>query len=451
MPVYNVTSRSIVQQTSLRQDISFRKGQAAAEPARTSPVTGKILKNQNRTNLNAYLFTNLAVVGILLIGLWNRKPVWDVSIRFPNLLLILIIINTVLIFRETILAAGAVKPGKNRSRSRIARKRSKNLNELRAILKNAEQIDESLLKKTLARLQELSGSETTALYILEKNQCRMLDSAGEIPAPLVGSRFIFKGETLSLKFPGNLGEEDLGKPAGRAISFKSAITRLELTVLPLILKNERTGLCVFSSRENHKTPPISLVSTALYLETLMTLIESEKEGDDRRYLDKSTGLLRFSCFADSFETEVERSERYKQEMSLLTISIKNLASLSKEEKSGAGKNLAASLKQSLRRLDLMFCGEKEGEYLAILTETGIQVAGIVATRIQKTFAKLNEKNDFISKNAVSIRIGAATYPADATHGQGLLEKSHESMLEADHADSGFKAYSEPADSETVKE
>jgi len=409
------------------------------------------LKNQNRTNLNAYLFTNLAVVGVLLIGLWNRKPVWDVSIRFPNLLLILIIINTVLIFRETILAAGAVSPVKARSRNRMARKRSRNLNELRAILKNTEQIDESLLKKTLIRLQELSGSETVALFILEKNQCRQIDAAGEIPAPLVGGRFIFKGDTLSLKFPGNLGEEEIGKSAGRAISFKSAITRLELTVLPLSLKNEKTGLCVFSSRENHKLPPISLVSTALYLETLLTLIESEKDGDDRRYLDKSTGLLRFSCFADSFETEVERSERYKQEMSLLTISIKNHTSLADDEKNAIGKTMAASLKQSLRRLDLMFCGEHAGEYLAILTETGVQVAGIVAQRIQKSFAKLNEKNDFISKNSVSVRIGAATYPADATHGQGLLEKSHESMLEADNTESGFKAYSEPVDSEPVKE
>lgn len=409
------------------------------------------MKNQNRTNLNAYLFTNLAVVGVLLIGLWNRKPVWDVSIRFPNLLLILVIINTVLIFRETILAAGAVRPAKSKTRNRIARKRSRNLNELRAILKNAEQIDETLLKKTLTRLQELSGSETVALYILEKNQCRQVEAAGEIPVPLVGSRFLFKGDILTLKFPGNLGEEDLGKTAGRALSFKSTITRLELTVLPLTLKNQKTGLCVFSSRENHKTPPISLVSTALYLETLLTLIESEKEGDDRRYLDKTTGLLRFSCFADSFETEVERSERYKQEMSLLSISIKNLTRLSDEEKNIAGKNLAASLKQSLRRLDLMFCGETDGEYLAILTETGVQVAGIVAQRVQKSFAKLSEKNDFMSKNGIVIRIGAATYPTDATHGQGLLEKSRESLLEADTTESGFKAYSEPVEAESEKE
>lgn len=391
------------------------------------------------------------MVGVLLIGLWNRKPVWDVSIRFPNLLLILVIINTVLIFRETILAVGAVRPAKSKTRNRIARKRSRNLNELRAILKNAEQIDETLLKKTLARLQELSGSETVALYILEKNQCRQVEAAGEIPVPLVGSRFLFKGDMLSLKFPGNLGEEELGKPAGRALSFKSTITRLELTVLPLILKNEKTGLCVFSSRENHKTPPISLVSTALYLETLLTLIENEKEGDDRRYLDKATGLLRFSCFADSFETEVERSERYKQEMSLLSISIKNLTGLSDEEKGIAGRNLAASLKQSLRRLDLMFCGEREGEYLAILTETGVQVAGIVAQRVQKSFAKLSEKNDFLSKNGIVIKIGAATYPTDATHGQGLLEKSRESLLEADTAESGFKAYSEPVEAEPEKE
>lgn len=404
---------------------------------------GKILKGRNRTNLNAYLFTNLVVVGILLIGLWNRKPVWDVSIRFPNLLLILIILNTVLIFREVILVAGTAGSAPAKSRQKRARKRSRNLNELRAVLKNSDLIDESTLNQAITRLQEITRCETVALYILENNQCRLLSSAGEIPPALNGSRFLLKNDMLGIKFPGNLGEEEIGKitPASKPFTFKSAVTRLELTALPLSLKTSKIGLCVFSSREGHKTPPISLASTALFLETLLTLIESEKGSGDARYKDKATGLLRFSCFADSFETEVERSERYKQEMSMLTLSINGFAKLSDSEKLQISKNAALALKQSLRRLDLMFCGQQEGEYLAILTETGVSVAGVVAQRIQKTFAKMSEKLDFISKHDIKVFMGAATYPTDATHGQGLLEKSRESLLEADKTEGGFKSYS----------
>lgn len=404
------------------------------------------MKGRNRTNLNAYLFTNLVVVGMLLIGLWNRKPVWDVSIRFPNLLLILVILNTILIFREVILVAGAADKAPAKSRQKRARKKSRNLNELRTILKNSPTIDETTLNQSITRLQEISACEIVALYIIENNQCRLLSSAGEIPPALNGSRFILKSDLLSIKFSGNLGEEEIGKisSSSRPLSFKSAATRLELTALPLALKGNKTGLCVFSSKEAHKTPPISLASTALFLETLLALIESEKEGGDARYKDKTTDLLRFSCFASSFETEVERSERYKQEMTLLTLRINGYNEHSDLEKQQISKSAALSLRQSLRRLDLMFCDEHEGSFLAILTETGVAVSDVVARRIQKAFAKLVEKFDFISKHDLKIIIGGATYPTDATHGQGLLEKSRESLLEAGKENDYFKSYSNAA-------
>ena len=136
------------------------------------------MKDTGKTNLNAYLFANLVIVGVLLIGLWNRKPVWDVNLRFPNLLLIVVLLNTILLFRETILGVGN-RPA--RTRQRRARRRSRNLNELRSILKNAGQIDESLLNKSLVKLREISGCETVALFSLEGNQCRQLSAAGELP------------------------------------------------------------------------------------------------------------------------------------------------------------------------------------------------------------------------------------------------------------------------------
>lgn len=403
------------------------------------PGTEIKLKDKVKTNLNAYLFANLAIVGVLLIGLWNRKPVWDVSLRFPNLLLMLVLINTVLLFRDVILGA-ATSPGK--ARRKRARRRARNLNDLRAVLHGAEQIDESLLNKALTRLQKISGSETVTLYVIEGNQSRQLAAAGEIPPALTGSRFSLKGEALHIKFSGNLGDEEIGKITAdaRPVSFKSAVSRLEMTALPLHLPAGKTGLCIFSSREGHNSPPVSLPSTALFLETLLALIESSKNAGDARYKDKNTGLFLFACFNDSFETEVERSERYKQEMSLLTIGIKGYNGLNDSEKQTVNNNAALALKQSLRRLDLMFCGQNDGQFLAILTETGVQVAAIVAQRIQKTFAKLNEKFDFISKHDLAMIIGSATYPTDATHGQGLLEKSNDSCHEAENIATCFKAY-----------
>jgi diguanylate cyclase (GGDEF)-like protein len=393
--------------------------------------------------LNAYLFTNLAVVCILLYGLWNRKPVWDVSIRFPNLLLLLVILNTILIFREVIFFGTRQKSKAISARKKKAKREHKSLGELRSLLQTADPADDSLLGNTTARLKSISGCETTALYIIENNQCRLVSSAGEMPAALVGGRFSIRDGNLLIKYPGNLGEEEMGKLPGEtsSIRFSSAITRLELTALPLTIKSGRTGLCIFADKEAHKALSIPPTSTALFLETLLALVESEKSDNDTRYRDKSTGLLKYSCFADSFETEIERSERYKQEMSLFSLTISGFRELGDAEKSQTGKNAAIALKQSLRRLDLMFCGQSEGEFLAILTETGVDSAILVARRIQKTFAKLTEKSDLDKKGSLKIVIGSATCPTDATHGQGLLEKSREAMSEAEKSADFFHTFS----------
>lgn len=402
------------------------------------------LKDKAKTNLNAYLFANLVIVSVLLVGLWNRKPVWDVNLRFPNLLLILVLINTILLFRETILGSGS-RPA--RSQRRHARKRSRNLNELRAIIKNADQIDENLLNKALIKLREISGCETVTLFSIEGNQSRQIASAGELTPALAGCRFALKGESLQIKYSGSLGDEEIGKISALAkpLSFKSQVTRLEMTALPLQASAGQNLLCIFSSREDHKKPPVSLASTALFLETLLALIENAKNsGGDCRYKDKQTGLLVHSCFADSFETEVERSERYKQEMSLLSLKIKDFDKLEAAEKQIIGRNAATALKQSLRRLDLMFCGDTDDRFIAILTETGVQVSQIVSQRVQKSFARQNEKLDFAGKYNLTIQIGSATYPTDATHGAGLLEKSLEACNTAANNNSGIASYSEQA-------
>ena len=398
------------------------------------------MKERKRINLNSYLFANLVIVGVLLIGLWNRQPVWDVSLRFPNLLLILVLINTILIFREVILGG---RPIQIRSKQQTkSRQKMRNLNELRSVLRNSPAIDENLLNRALLRLREICGSDSVSLYLLENAQCRQVAGAGELPAALNGSRFINRENAVFVKFPGSLGEEEVGKigSGNRPISFKSSLIRLELTALPLTLSQNRLALCVFSSREAHKAPPIPMASTALFLETLLTLVDNAGNSGDGRYKDKSTGLFLFECFADSFETEVERSERYKQEMSLFTISIRGFSSLSSENAQQIARSAASALKQSLRRLDLMFCGKTDGEFLAILTETSAEVAEIVAKRVQKTFAKQNEKFDFINSNNLKMYIGSAAYPVDATHGAGLLEKSRESLNQAINENVEFKSY-----------
>ncbi|GAB4279408.1 MAG: hypothetical protein Kow0029_23260 [Candidatus Rifleibacteriota bacterium] len=400
---------------------------------------GKILKSKNRINLNAYLFANLAILVVLLISLWNRKPVWDVSIRFPNLLLMLIIINSILIFKNLVFAGQSAKA----SKKAVLTKNHKSLNALRNIVSEAIEVNETLYDKILAKLKNISGCEAVLIFLPENNFLTIKAGNGDLPPSIAGARFFIKDNRLFIRFPGNLGEEEVGNLNEKSgvIGFKSSIARLECTICLLHLRDQENGLVVFINKKGLRSMNLSLSSVSLFLETVIALVSAATKTGDIRYKDKSTGLLRHECFAESFETEIERSERYQQEMSLFSVKIRFCENCSDDHKKLLQKAAALALKQSLRRLDLMFCGENECEFLAILTETSAAVAEIVAKRVQKSFAKQIEKTEIDSKDEKILFIGSATYPVDATHGLGLLEKSREAMLQAEKEGREFVSYS----------
>lgn len=395
------------------------------------------MKTRNRTNLNAYLFGNLFILCVLLISLWNKKPVWDVSLRFPNLLLILVIINSILIFKSLVFAKTVTKPGKKAGKS------GKSLYPLRSIVLESEEINEQLYGKILAKLKVLADCDAVMILLPENSHYKLIDSRGEMPPAISGARFQMRDEKLLIKFPGNLGEEEVGKPSHKAgpINFKSAITRLEFTLFSLRLKSQSFGLLLFTSKEKHKAPALPFSSTTLYLETVAAMVAAVSASGDLRYKDKSTGLLKFDCFNDSFETEIERSERYQQELTLFSVKISFCEESSEEQRQSLQKAAAVALKQSLRRLDLMFCGQQDCEFIAILTETSAEVAEIVAQRVQKSFARQLEKAEINSKGKNILFIGSASYPTNATHGHGLLEMSREALAQAEKEEKEFVSYS----------
>lgn len=384
------------------------------------------------------MFANLVILCILLVSLWNRKPVWDVSLRFPNLLLILVILNSILIFKNLIFAKTSSRPSRKPSNT----KASRSLGALRGIIQDSHELDQSIYGKILARLHGLGGSEATALLLPENNFYKVVSTSGELPLAFTGARFMVRDEKLAVKFPGNLGEEEIGKLSGKTglINFKSAVTRLESVIFPLRLKHGQIALLMFLGQESCKNPGLPFTSTVLYLETVISLVETAASSGDLRYKDKSTGLLKHECFADYFETEIERSERYQQELSLFSVKIKFHDESSQDDRVAQQKAAAVALKQSLRRLDLMFCSETEGEFLAILTETSAQVAEIVAQRVQKSFAKQIEKLNLSNREEKILFIGSASYPTNATHGHGLLEKSREAMIQAESEGKDFVSY-----------
>ncbi len=89
----------------------------------------------------------------------------------------------------------------------------------------------------------------------------------------------------------------------------------------------------------------------------------------------------------------------------------------------------------------MFYGKESGSYYALLTESGVEEAEVIAKRLQKEFNKLIKKLQLGESIKPMLVIGSATYQTDATHSLGLIEKSADACMTAIENNIDFKAFS----------
>ena len=384
---------------------------------------------------NLYLFVNLVLIVALLIGIWTKTSAWEAKFDIGNLILFIIIVNTILLFKDFILVSYPSK------KEKASRRKAKSLMPIRAFV-NSSAIDDNLLKNSIQKLKEISECEYVEITVLDKAQSTLLVSAGDQPQLLAGTRFIINDKVLSIKHSGQLGTEEICtiNEEHKPIRFKSALTRLRAALIPLNLSNARLGICLFYNSKKPYIPRISLNNTGFFLETLISMVENS-QNQVGGYKDKATGLILYKNYEELVDNELERSERYEQEMSLLTIKITDFDKLQDSEKPLISKNIASAMKQSLRRFDLMFYGKEAGSYYALLTESGVDEAEGIARRLQKEFNKLVKKLQLSNDKKLILVIGSATYQTDATHSMGLIEKSADACAMAIENNIDFKAFS----------
>ncbi len=395
-------------------------------------------KENNKKIGNWYLFLNLVLVVVLLIGVWKFPDIFKFQFSVDNVILFIVIVNVILLFKDFIL----VSYGSKNDISHKKFKQLKSLEPLRAFINSSTIIDDKLLKSSIEKLKGISNSEYVEISVLDNNQSNILVSAGTQPQLLAGTRFVLNDRSLSIKHTGQLGVEEISKKIDdyKPVKFKSALTRLKLAVVPLNLSNARLGVCIFYNSKAPSMPRVSLTNVGFFIESLIAMIENA-QNQVGGYKDKATGLILYKNYEELVDNELERSERYEQEMSLLTIKITDFDKLKDSEKPVIGKNIASAMKQSLRRFDLMFFGKEEGSYYALLTESGVEQAEVIAHRLQKEFGKLIKKLQLDKDIKPMLVIGSATYQTDATHSIGLIEKSADACAAAIENKIDFKAFS----------
>ncbi|MFZ2960870.1 MAG: diguanylate cyclase [Candidatus Ozemobacteraceae bacterium] len=461
------------------------------------------------SNINAYLLGNLVLIGILLIVLLRGEGSVDATIRLPGMLVLLVILNTILIFRESLLSRGPLpghgeksalgSAGSLHSQSSETSQGFPNSPDspdslssavslptsrhepfpksitrtLRRILAERESLDDTLLPDALTALLEPTGDRSQMILLFEEGgHFSALTSAGPIPTQASGVHFFVSAGELRIRHPGNLGEELIcrwGIPLA-CIEFVSAITHLHLKIVPLSVLGAVKALWIGipqdhgfiasaptptsesasasastsapgspAGRAHEKRSPGMACSGsprahregfALWLEGLLALVLLQSRSAGGQYVDVRTGLLRFEGFKQAFETEIERSERYGQQMTLMLLSLARFDEFPAPAREALQRAVAGALRESLRRLDLMFLWDKPGVFAGILTETNPEVARMVADRVLTALRRQTHALRVCEGLALQVHVGTATYPGDATHGDGLLEKSSEALAHA---------------------
>lgn len=385
-------------------------------------------------NLNAYLLINLVLVSLLIAGLWRGEPLWDSTIRLPNLLVLVVLINAVLIFRESLRKSSIKTPSGRES----------TFSSLRKVLSGRFAMDECLLQDALTAVFEEAGGEGTILFKHEENgYFNPFASAGAIPAQLSGARLYAAERELRIKHPGSLGEECVCRwePLLECVPFASNVTHLKLQLIPLRLLGVIKAIWVIIPGKFPLKRPLE-TSCPLFLESILAILLCRSHLADGGGIDISTGLARYEGFRNAFETEVERSERYQQKMTLMLLTAAGFDEFSPSARDVVQKSIAAGIRDSLRRLDLSFSWEKPGSFAAILTETDSDVSQMVAERIVSASHRHLSGKNFPGGLETKISVGFATYPSDASHGDGLIEKAEEALACAVQKQLGVASYSD---------
>ncbi|MFC1602575.1 diguanylate cyclase [Pseudomonadota bacterium] len=212
-----------------------------------------------------------------------------------------------------------------------------------------------------------------------------------------------------------------------------------LIAIPLIVERTTIGILYvddFIARDFSKRDEaiLTLLGTqaAIAIEK-MQLFEKAKR---LAITDGLTGLYNHRYFVKQLRDELLRAKRYTHELSVLIIDIDHFKNYNDTnghlQGNEAIKIVTRVMKDVTRTMDVLsrYGGE---EFAVILPETNKQQALQTAIRICKSVEEekvLGEEKQPLKK--LTISVGVAVYPEDATHGAALIECADQGLYQAKH-------------------
>ncbi|MDX2284059.1 MAG: sensor domain-containing diguanylate cyclase [Bacteroidia bacterium] len=295
-------------------------------------------------------------------------------------------------------------------------------------------VPEQSLSVALIRLEELIPFDSAAIFLRDGDSAdlKLLQAMG-LPTNRIGVRTLsgrystrlesqengvlaWTGDFRSGAFP--YSEIDTGMPCGMVISLRTLDTEIGLLYLGT---RRRTG---FSTGEQD--------NFALFAQHILFPIQRARL-QAMATTDLLTGLANRRAFRLHLQAETERVRRYEHPLSLLLIDIDHFKRINDTYGHPTGDLILSQMGRVLHSVSRGsdFSARYGGEELAIICpETSGTEAERFAERIRRTIADTEFRSTSGECLHLTVSIGTATAPTDASVPEGLLEAADRALYRA---------------------
>jgi len=213
---------------------------------------------------------------------------------------------------------------------------------------------------------------------------------------------------------------------------------LSIFALPLYINGRLQGIAMAVSERKEAFNHVHIEQIEVYLnqasETLSKAMLHE-EIKQLAFTDGLTGLYNHRRFQERLEEEIKRAERYGEPLSLILLDIDHFKKVNDTYGHPAGdavlKKLAALIRKTVREIDFpaRYGGE---EFALIILKSKAKDAEKIAERLRKTVQKRVIKTES-TEISVTLSLGIASYPDDATTREELIERADQALYKAKHS------------------